>query len=352
MIAWPSIGGFMMLKEVKCVVWDLDNTIWEGIVLEGVDVKLKEGIAEILETLDRRGILLSVSSKNVYEVAMKKLKEFKIDHYFLYPQINWNAKSSSILEIKNALNIGMDTIVFIDDQGNERDEVVFMHPEVETIDARHYKQLIHLPRLNPKIITDDSARRRAMYIAQQERQDSEKAYIGPRTDFLNTLNATFTISLATIDDLQRAEELTIRTNQLNSTGIQYSYEELLELMNSQNHKLWICGCKDKYGDYGKIGLALVEVKDDTWIIKLILMSCRTVFLGTGSILLCYIINKAKAAEKKLQAHFRRTNSNRQMLLTYQFANFLEKSRLGETIVFENDFKGSHDYPTYLKVIEE
>ena len=83
-------------KEVKCIVWDLDNTIWDGILLESGDVKLKPGIENIIKEFDSRGILHSIASKNNYDDAMEKLKQFNLDKYFLYSQINWNAKSSSI----------------------------------------------------------------------------------------------------------------------------------------------------------------------------------------------------------------------------------------------------------------
>ena len=97
-------------KEIKCVVWDLDNTLWEGILLEDQEVKLNPGIEKVLSALDDRGILHSIASKNEYDDAMEKLREFELDQFFLYPEIHWNPKSSSIGKIQKNLNIGMDTM--------------------------------------------------------------------------------------------------------------------------------------------------------------------------------------------------------------------------------------------------
>lgn len=94
-------------------MWDLDNTIWDGILLESDDVQLKPGIKEIIETLDSRGILHSIASKNEYDLAMSKLKEFGLDDYFLYPEIHWDAKSISLERIQKNINIGMDTILLL-----------------------------------------------------------------------------------------------------------------------------------------------------------------------------------------------------------------------------------------------
>ena len=107
---------------IKCVIWDLDNTIWDGTLLEDSSVSLKPRIGEVLEELDRRGILHSIASRNDYDQAMAKLQEFGIADYFLYPEIRWDAKSLSVRLIQEHLNIAYDTLLFIDDQPFERDD--------------------------------------------------------------------------------------------------------------------------------------------------------------------------------------------------------------------------------------
>ncbi|MCK4257934.1 MAG: HAD-IIIC family phosphatase [Halanaerobiales bacterium] len=337
-------------KEIKCVVWDLDNTLWDGILTESDNVNLKPGIEEILKTLDDRGILNSIASKNNHNDAMRKLKEFNIDNYFLYPEINWNAKSSSIAKIRGNLNIGMDTILFIDDQPFEREEVLSAHKEIMCMDAAEYQKLIEHPRLNPQFITTDSKRRRLMYLEDMKRKNEEVEFEGPKEEFLSTLKMKFVISEAKNEDLQRAEELTVRTNQLNATGRTYSYDELNMFRQSPDYKLLVCELTDKYGSYGKIGIALVELHEDYWHLKLLLMSCRVMSRGVGTVLMTYILNEAKKANVRLLADFVPTERNRMMYITYKFANFNEiQTNEDGSVVMENDFSMIQPFPKYIEV---
>ncbi|MFZ5985659.1 MAG: HAD-IIIC family phosphatase, partial [Bacillota bacterium] len=261
-------------RKIKCVVWDLDNTLWEGVLLEDSRVTLREGVIDIIKEFDNRGILQSVASKNEHNMAVKKLEEFGISEYFLYPQINWNPKSTSIKNIAESINIGIDTVAFVDDQAFEREEVKFSIPSVLCIDAEDLSNVLEMDEFKPKFVTEDSKKRRLMYLSDMKRKEIENSYEGPQDEFLASLNMVLTISPVGTGDLQRAEELTVRTNQLNTTGYTYSYEELDEIRKSKNHKLFIIGLEDKFGTYGKIGLVLIECRDDIWKIKLLLMSCR------------------------------------------------------------------------------
>jgi len=339
----------MEKKEIKCIIWDLDNTIWDGVLLEADDVKLKPGISSVLEALDARGILHSIASKNNTEDAIRKLKEFNIDHYFLYPRINWNAKSVSVAEIQANLNIGIDTIAFVDDQEFEREEVRSEHPQVLFFDALEYKQLQEHERCQPRFITEDSKKRRLMYQCDIERNSAEVAYKGPKEEFLADLTMNFIISPAQEEDLKRAEELTIRTNQLNATGRTYDYDELNNFRLSDDHKLIICELTDRYGSYGKIGLALVQLLPDAWHIKLLLMSCRVMSRGVGTVLLTHIMNQAKGENKRLLADFKPTDRNRMMLVAYRFANFVEKEKNEDYLLLENDLSQIQQFPDYINV---
>lgn len=338
------------VKAFKCVVWDLDHTMWDGVLVEGDKLTLKPGIVDLIKTLDQRGILQSIASKNNMEDAIAKLDEFGIREYFLYPQISWNPKSQAIATIREKLNIGIDTFVFIDDQPFERDEVNELHPEVECIDALEYTSLLEHPRMQAVKFTDDAKMRRIRYMEDMQRQTDEEEFKGTPEAFLAKLDMKFLISSARPEDLIRAEELTERTNQLNSTGITYDQKQLTHYMNSPEHQLLVCELTDKYGSYGKIGLALIENKDGIDTIKLLLMSCRTAARGVGSVLLTYLMKHAQSRGQRLQAQFRRTDRNRQMLVTYQFANFKEQSRDEENnILFENDLSLVQEYPEYIDV---
>ncbi len=336
-------------KAIKCVVWDLDNTLWDGVLLEDEQVCLRNSVVEIIKTLDERGILQSLASKNEYTKAMIKLQELGLQDYFLYPQINWNSKVSSIKEIAKLINIGINTIAFIDDQLFELEEVSFSLPEVLCINITELEQVLDMSAMNPSVITEDSKNRRLMYISDIERQKAEEEFIGSQEDFLATLKMKFTISSAQEEDLQRAEELTVRTHQLNTTGYTYSYDELNQFRQSEQYKLLITDLEDKYGNYGKIGLALVECQDNLWTIKLLLMSCRVMSRGVGTILLNYIMNLAKDKKVRLRAEFVSNDRNRMMYIAYKFAGFKEIEKQGDLVIFENDLTRIQPLPEYMQV---
>jgi FkbH-like protein len=334
---------------IKCVVWDLDETLWHGVLLEDASICLKDNVVEIIKTLDRRGILQSIASKNDYDRAMDRLRSFGLAEYFLYPQINWNSKSSSIKTIAASINIGLDAVAFIDDQEFERDEVGFSMPEVCRIDPMELEGLLDRPEMNPRFITEDSRRRRLMYISDMERKKAEDAFAGPQEEFLATLQLEVEIGPAKPEDLKRAEELTLRTNQLNTTGYTYSYEELDQFRQSDRHKLLIASLSDKYGGYGKIGLVLIDCGEREWTIKLLLMSCRVMSRGVGTILINHVMKLAKAARVGLRAEFAPNGRNRMMYVSYKFANFREAGRRGDLIIFENDLSRIQDFPAYVNV---
>lgn len=336
-------------KTIKLLVWDLDNTLWEGTLLEGDNLRLREGLVATLKTLDERGILHSVASKNDHDLAMAKLKEAGLDEYFLYPQVNWNSKAANIRTIVESLNIGMDTVAFIDDEPFEREEVKHTLAEVLTIDARELEGLSARPEFNPLFITDDSARRRKMYLADIDRKRAEEEFVGPSEEFLATLDMEFTIAPAQEEDLKRTEELTVRTHQLNTTGYTYSLAELDALRQSSNHLLLVATLDDRFGTYGKIGLALIEKGTEAWTIKLFLMSCRVMSRGVGTIFMNHILNLAREAGVELHAEFLSNNRNRMMLITYKLGGFKELKREDKFILFKHELEHIQPHPQWLKL---
>ena len=292
----------------------------------------------------------SIASKNNAVDAIARLTAFGIAEYFLYPEIHWSAKSSSIAKIREKLNIGIDTIAFVDDQPFEREEVGSVFPEILLFDSTRPDMLRDHPRLMPRFITEDSRKRRRMYIDDMQRVTDEEDYRGPKEEFLSSLNMEFIISEASEDDLMRAEELTIRTNQLNATGRTYDYEELDRFRVSKDHLLLVCELRDKYGSYGKIGLALVEDTGELWHIRLLLMSCRVISRGVGTVLLQFIIRDAKRRNRRLFADFKPTDRNRMMLITFRFAGFQEVDSKGEYVVLSNDLSRVQDFPASIKIL--
>ena len=336
-------------KTIKLLVWDLDNTLWHGTLLEGDNLRIRDGLVPTLKALDERGILHSVASKNDHDLAMAKLREVGLEEYFLYPQVNWNSKAASIRSIVESLNIGMDTVAFIDDEPFEREEVKHTLPEVLTIDARELEGLAARPEFNPLFITDDSARRRKMYLADIDRKRAEEEFVGPSEEFLATLQMEFTIAPAQEEDLKRAEELTVRTHQLNTTGYTYSMAELNAFRESPNHLLLVATLDDRFGTYGKIGLALIEQGTEVWTIKLFLMSCRVMSRGVGAVFMNHILNLAREAGVQLHAEFLSNDRNRLMLLTYKFGGFKELQKEDKFILFKHDLESIAPPPEWLKL---
>ncbi|WP_026906951.1 HAD-IIIC family phosphatase [Paucisalibacillus globulus] len=336
------------VRRIKCVVWDLDNTVWDGVLTEE-SVTLKNNIIPIIKTLDERGILQSVSSKNDYDFAMSKLKEFGIDEYFIFPQINWGKKSTSLSKIARLINIGIDTLAFIDDQVFERDEINYELPEVLCIDALDIESLLDKPELNPKIVTEEARNRRKIYMDDIRRNEDESRFDGPNEEFLKTLHMKLTLSDATFDDLERARELTLRTNQLNATGYTYSIEELYAFTKSENHKLLVADLSDVYGSYGKIGLVLIEKSKDNWRLKLLILSCRIMSRGIGSVILYKLINMSLENNVTLIAEFIPTDRNRMMYVTYKFSGFTELEKVNDVVLLEYQNKDYRKIPEYIEV---
>ena len=335
---------------VKCLVWDLDNTLWKGTLLEDPSVTVDERAGAVVRELDRRGILNSIASRNEAALALAKLREHGLDEYFLYPQINWNAKDVSVKAVADALNVGIDTLAFVDDQPFDREEVAFSLPEVRCYSPDDLGSLLDLPDFKPPFITPESARRRSMYLADAARSREETEFSGPKEEFLAGLAMRFTISPAGEADLQRAEELTVRTNQLNTTGRTYSYDELKAFADSDSHLLLVAELEDKHGTYGKIGLALVETGAEVWTLKLLLMSCRVMSRGVGTVMLNYVMRSAHEAGATLLAELVPNDRNRMMLITLRLGGFKECGRDGDTLILANRTSAAPPPPDYLELV--
>lgn len=318
-------------SKIKCVVWDLDNTLWDGILLESTgEMAPKAEAVALIEELDSRGILQSIASRNEHDIALAALDACGLKDYFLYPQIGWGAKSQALSAIAEKLNIGIDTFAFIDDQPFEREEVQSVHTQVRVFDETELSTLAARDDFNPLYVTDDSKQRRALYQRDALRKQAQDSFAGPEETFLRSLEMKLTLAPAREKDLFRAEELTVRTNQLNTTGVTYSVDDLRELIASPNHQVVVAELSDRYGSYGAIGLVLLslnsqftEAKPD-WCIDLFLMSCRVMSRGVGGVILTLLRKSAFVAGQNLRARFVQTDRNRMMYVTYRFAGFTEE----------------------------
>lgn len=336
--------------KIKCVIWDLDQTLWDGILAEGDAVRLRTDAVDVIAELDARGILQSVASRNDHDQAWSKLESFGLSHYFLYPQIHWGSKSGSVDAIAKCLNIGLDTFAFVDDQPFERDEVQAVHPSVRVFDAVEVGALPALPAFMPRFITEDARRRREMYQADAQRNAAQEQFGGTEEAFLRSLQMHLRIRRATHSDLQRAEELTQRTNQLNTTGIPYSYDELAAILDDPGYLLLVADLTDRYGAYGTIGLILLQVTPEVWTIALFLMSCRVMSRGVGGVILSMLRHHCNRNGLQLDARFRQTDRNRMMYVTYRFAGFAECAEAGDEMqLLRNDLSRIPALPDYFRL---
>jgi FkbH-like protein len=320
---------------VKCVVWDLDDTVWAGTLLEDVDVRVNPAAVAAIRTLDRRGVLHSVASHNDADLAQAKLEELGLAEYFLVPQINWRPKSVSVRAVADALGIGVDALAYVDDQPYHLGEVGAALPEVRRYPAERIPTLVDLPELNSTTVSTDARRRRSLYRSQHRRDADEHAFTGPREDFLAGLRMVATVSPAGAADLARAEELTARTHQLNTTGVTYGRDELATLAGAADHRLLVTELTDEYGSYGTVGLTLLDFGPQQWDLRLFLLSCRVLTRGLGACLLAGLAGAARDAGVRLRARFVPSGRNRAMLVALRFSGFAIVAEDGDGMLLEH-----------------
>ncbi|GGJ52743.1 HAD-IIIC family phosphatase [Deinococcus roseus] len=336
------------MKTIKCLVWDLDHTLWDGTLLEDPQVSLKAHVEGVLTKLDERGILLSIASKNHFQDVQSRLEELGLWGYFLYPEVHWNPKSQSIRQIAENLNIGLDSIAFMDDQDFELQEVQYALPQVRCYRAEDLNTLLALPEFSPTV-TPEARTRRALYRSEEQRKGAEQQFSGTSAEFLRTLDMHFTLFTPEFADLERAEELTVRTHQLNTTGYTYALQELDQMRKSADHLVHLARLEDRFGTYGTIGLGVVEKQREVWTIKLLLMSCRVMSRGVGNVMLTHLMQEARRAGVKLQAEFKPNDRNRMMQVTYRFAGFVPVEKRGDIEILQHDLHGDLRQPDHLTV---
>ncbi|MEV0129717.1 HAD-IIIC family phosphatase [Dactylosporangium sp. NPDC050688] len=308
--------------RVKCVVWDLDDTLWLGTLSEGSAGPLRPQVRHILTTLDQRGVLHSIASKNDPDRAIARLRQLGVEEFFLHPQISWLPKSELVRAVATELNIGLDTLLFIDDSPFERAEVAHAHPQVRCVDAAALDDLLTRPELDA-VVTPEAGRRRELYRQAEVRRRYEDDFRGPRSDFLASLGLRLTIAPAVPEDLLRAAELTERTHQLNTTGLVFSAADLAAVLPDPGQTLLVIGLEDRFGSYGTVGLVLLARDRDEWRIRLLLMSCRVMGRNVGGVVLAWLAQQCDAAGVQLTADFLPNEVNRPMYVVYRLAGFAD-----------------------------
>lgn len=330
--------------KVKCVVWDLDNTLWDGTLIETDDpttLALRPGVRQLIEALDHRGILQSVASKNDHAAAMAVLELLGVAEYFLYPQIHWNPKSDSVEQIAKSLNIGIDSLALIDDTAFERRQVASVWPQVRTYDAAEIGQLLANPEFDTPA-TVESRSRRAMYRAEQQRSTLMAAGQTDLADFIRKCNLQLHVfAPETEEEKLRCYELTVRTNQLNMTGKKYTADEFAEIFSRPGHKNFAFSCADDFGAYGIVGFGQYRTEGEDLIFTEFAMSCRVAGKFVESALFSHLLR----CENCTTGHFcvQKTQKNTLLRNTLESIGFEVAQNSAEQMLyhFSSDLEHSH-----------
>ena len=283
---------------VKCLVLDLDNTLWGGVVaddgIEGIAIgPTGEGepfhrFQQYLRELKRRGLLLSVCSKNDPETALRPFREhsdmvLREDDFAVFIA-NWQPKVDNLRAIQQALNIGLDSMVFLDDSPFERDMVRQYLPQVIVPDlpeepADYVRSIAELNLFEAISFTGEDGERSRYYQLQASRELAQQAFTDVN-NYLRSLEMRVVVERFDPVHLPRIAQLVQRSNQFNLTTRRYSLAECEALMNDHNRTLPVyVKLSDRFGDYGLISVVVVRSEGDTAHIDGWLMSCRVISRG-------------------------------------------------------------------------
>lgn len=259
--------------KVKCVAWDLDNTLWDGVVGDG-DINPYPQSLALVEKLDRMGVLQTIVSKNTHDVAWRKVEQLRLDHYFLYPAINWGRKSQNLIAIAHELNINIDTFALIDDSKFEREEVKTALPQVRVYDTAEIEELTSRPEFDIPV-TEESARRRESYQKEIKRKAIRASYGNDYDSFLRDCDIRMEIFRPTTEaERTRCLELLQRSNQYNVSKQRRQADDFEALFAKPEFRLFAIRVGDRWGDYGIVGFVSIEKAGRKHLVRDFVMSCR------------------------------------------------------------------------------
>lgn len=297
----------------KCIVLDLDNTLWGGIVGEDKIDEIKLGptfpgneyyeFQKLLLYLFNRGIILAINSKNNYEDSIQVIRNHPgmilKEKHFASIQINWLDKVTNMKTIAQKLNIGLDSMIFIDDNPVEREFMKKMLPEVLTVnlpkDPALYKTTIEeLNDFEIISITEEDLKRGEMYSRQRQRNEFKES-TASLEEFLKGLKMQLIIrgSNRSKINLSRVAQLTQRTNQFNFTTKRYTEADLKRFLDMESYRIYTLQVIDIFGDEGLVGVIIIKINLDIWEIDTFLMSCRVLGRNIETSFLDNIVHEAK-----------------------------------------------------------
>ena len=328
-------------KFVKCIAWDLDNTLWKGILVEdGVDaIVVNEDAVKLIKDLDRKGIVHTILSKNDHKNAWKALEKFGLAEYFIFPHINWQPKSGNLKAAAKEINIGLDTFAFIDDSPFERGEVGENLPMVRVFNATEINDLSARPEFNPPV-SAESSKRRASYQKEMQRVAAANAFEGDYNAFLKSCEiklAMFDLLKASEEEYKRCYELIQRTNQLTLAGRRYAEDEFKALVSKSNLHAYGIRCSDKFGDYGIVGAVLFSVNGENAAVEEFVMSCRVAKKKCEDATVNWVAHKAKKlGARVLTAQVVKTGRNMALVSAFDEISGIKKDESDAGAIFNLD----------------
>lgn len=335
----------------KCLVLDLDNTLWGGVVgdigIENIELsEFKEGarykdFQKRIKELKELGVLLAICSKNEENYAMdvfEKNKEMVLkSDDFIIKKINWQPKSKNISEIADELNIGLDSIVFIDDSRFEREEVKSNLPQVivpefpeDTSDLENFIIDVYKNYFYTINQTEEDKKKTKMYVDNIKRE-TEKKKSASIDEFLEKLNTKIYLWKLKPENLQRAHQLIHKTNQFNLTTKRYSEKQLQEFMNDPYYEIYVARVEDKFGDNGIVFLLIAKKDDNKILIDSLIMSCRVMERFIEDRIISYLEDQwFKDGFQEIESTYLKTERNKPV------ENLFE--RLGYEVTYKDENK--------------
>jgi methoxymalonate biosynthesis protein len=281
---------------IKCVIWDLDNTLLDGVYLESPDdpPTANGALTAVLMDLAGRGILHAIASRNPPEAC--RYAQQATGHAFAASQCGWGAKSTAVAAIMAELGLAADAVAFVDDDAMERAEVSFNQPDVLVLAPEDVPGAVSWPQFSPPVVTAEARRRGELYVQRRARQEEAKAFGGSRDEFLRYSQTRVTIAPATPGDVARLHELSVRTHQFNSSGTAVPSAEFTALIGSADHQVMTVWLADRFGDDGLVGgCVLAAGGTATLMVEQLMMSCRALGRGVIDAALTWISRTALAA---------------------------------------------------------
>jgi FkbH-like protein len=328
-------------KSKKCIILDCDNTLWGGIIGEDGLSGIKLGnthpgqsfvdFQQEIVNLYHRGVIVALCSKNNEADVLDVLHNhqdmvLKKEHVTTY-QINWDDKVTNIKKIASALNIGLDSLVFIDDNPFECNLIKEQLPEVTVIELQKSaplmkKQLQELALFDSLTFSSEDKNRNQMYASDQNRKKilSESSSL---EDYLKSLGLVVTIAPVGEPEISRVAQLTQKTNQFNLTTKRYTEADISNFVSNKNFDVIYLRVADKVSDLGIVGLAIIEYTNHIANIDTLLMSCRALGRGAETALLSKIVHLAQTRHSsKIIGQYISTPKNSQVADLYLKNNFL------------------------------